>query len=291
MVDPFFVYCKQHGPNQPPSLNPWARWVIGKPSYNLPQKQLKDPPFSSDSTAFDPRRVFASAFGAWTNEANQQIHQQQHDMVRDRAEEHYITSHFPKLETDIVQAQQELQKTSAKLSEESAQLDELRSNTRNIFHKWFETQKDTDTPQADIFDIFMNHSDTMSVKPTAKRILLEAYNQFSSSDSCQGQATPSKRRGESEPLGPTPGTIIRKNQRPSQHTRPCSICKALVAPPEAKSEDLYEFQDSPVLSSSKRMAQDTRSNFVNCHQCQITFHWACLEPPLTRGFPRGYIWR
>ena len=30
MGDPFFIYCKEHGPHPLPRLNPWARWVKQK---------------------------------------------------------------------------------------------------------------------------------------------------------------------------------------------------------------------------------------------------------------------
>ncbi|KAJ3190533.1 PHD finger protein 14 [Irineochytrium annulatum] len=242
MEDPFFVFCKQHGPNDEPRLNHWARWVRARKDALRADGAA---PSAGGSQAASTSLVLRSlnVLKESQDTAMQQAHT---DHARALSEMHHLIRTNPRLDKELKNSRGEIEKAEQQITSATKHLDALKTSLGAIWGRLFEDPQ----PGGDIF-AHLARPDDIEVKQGFEDAFRDAYGALKAK-------APTKKAAHASAGGLT--------KSKGTGTGICSVCKVISQNPKT----------APVIV---------------CDQCSKAFHWACLDPPLTRAKRRGYVWR
>ncbi|KAJ3094221.1 PHD finger protein 14 [Phlyctochytrium planicorne] len=251
MVDPFFIYCKQHAPYDEPTLNPWASLV------RKVERKGTDTPCSELSL----KRVLFESFLSAKAEQENSIFRHQEELCRNLCRNHALTELSEKLlaeaktvETNLAAAAEEL--ADIEQRRQSAELSF--GNILSLFSEDVELPKSG--PLNNLVKVLRSTSTTSVLKEFSNiyYLTLESFTK-------ESIAQPKK-------VG------IRKRKRDS---------KGDVQSNGVGIKNCWKCHQA----TSAVYIIDVKYNWIDCDTCSHSFHWGCLDPPISRPKRRGYAWR
>ncbi|KAI8831571.1 hypothetical protein BC829DRAFT_409531 [Chytridium lagenaria] len=261
MGDPFFVFCKQHAPDDEPYLNRWASWVRKKNSMMTAASALPQ---------IEPRSIRQAVIDSLLVAKERQeelLYGLQEGACRNNSDTSFRHQLLPKMEKGISTTGADIKsvENEAKAIETRGKI--VREQFRALIFKLFDVALPEDMDLSTLAETLRNCSGR-EAQTAGMQKLKEIYRNLAERflDDTIPTAAP-----QSEILG------LRKKKRKKvdKASLKCAECKA---------------GSNGVCDLDKEVEQD-RLNWIVCDGCLKAFHWGCLDPPVTKPKRRGYEWR
>ncbi|KAJ3333971.1 PHD finger protein 14 [Blyttiomyces sp. JEL0837] len=282
MQDPFFVYCKQHGPGPDSRLNVWARWV--KQKYTILSKQaatIATKTESESDSTHDFILHFQNQFDEMNASQEQKLVQTQHDRCLADAETRSLKEQIAKMETEMEEADKEEQEMLLELQSLKVGLTKLQDEAGKVLSKLFgggaseggksrnESVSPATTDPLQFVKELLKRKDLKLPESVGLKTLMSQLIEQEKTSPITTVSSPNKRKR---------GNPNRRISVSYHAVGTCNICgvdKRATDSPEPRAE-------------GKKSQAD---NLIKCEDCMNVFHWGCLDPPINKRHPRGYLWR
>ncbi|TPX60132.1 hypothetical protein PhCBS80983_g01991 [Powellomyces hirtus] len=280
MSDPYFIYCKQHGSDDP-RLNSWAKWVRNKQRI-LDQAAAKARTLASPEHLLDPRAVMTTYFAEFDEKQCEAITKMDHDIVQAGAEEAAYNRSITKLRQEIATLSRSREEEEKAHQAVESETEELQKRLLALFACLQRPSGLVDEiPQKNTIDLFFKAGANAGLKPEYEAAFLEAYAR------AQAHAEPltiqipaqNGRRGNS--------TMVGNSIMGGSSVGLCGICKTF----EGNATLSNGTTPSPTSEVPPNRNNNNARRLVLCTTCLRSFHMGCLDPPLKSKPPRGYAWR
>ncbi|TPX71863.1 hypothetical protein SpCBS45565_g00863 [Spizellomyces sp. 'palustris'] len=291
MAHPYFVYCKQHGSNDP-RLNPWAKWVQNKHRglAKIAENERKTP--ISQARLNDPRAVLENSLAIFNDGQELNILRMQHDAVQSRAECAAYEKAVVKLQRDLKNTDTNIEEATQELEQLANEDEALRDDLLTIFECFQPTNSASPVSRDTVIDRLFQLGPQIQVRPEFESAFVSAYTtaqhqqRLGGDDKCLSElANKRKRRGRRENAAhPSSGCGV---------FGLCTICKTFEGGEASGSGlDGTDVPSSPEVKTSPPASDGINVHrLIQCAQCVRCFHMGCLDPPMTKVPSRGYTWR